>query len=141
MRRAGRVTALQLLYQLDATSAYDALEEAFALHFEHLVPEVSAESRRFAEELCRGIVLRLTELDERIERASDNWRLERMSRVDRSILRLATHELSCPELGTPPRVAVSEAVELATEFGTSESGSFINGVLSRIARDLHLDVV
>jgi len=140
MRRAGRVAALQLLYQLDATSRYDSLEEVIALHFEHLEPAVPEEARRFAEELCRGLVPRLEELDARIERASEHWRLERMSRVDRCILRLAAHELSSDLVGTPPRVAISEAVELAQGFGASESAAFINGVLSRVAQDLHLDV-
>jgi transcription antitermination protein NusB len=138
VRRAGRIAALQLLYQLDVSGRYDALEEVIRLHFEQLAPDVAAEGRVFAEQLCRGVVSRLAELDEALERASEHWRLERMSRVDRNILRLATYELSASEDGTPPRVAISEAIELGKEFGTAESGGFINGVLSRVARDLRL---
>jgi transcription antitermination protein NusB len=138
MRRAGRIAALQLLYQLDVSRRYDALEEVIRLHFTQLAPEVAVDGRAFAEELCRGVVARLAELDTRLERASEHWRLERMSRVDRNILRLAAYELSAPELGTPPRVAISEAIELGKEFGTAESGGFINGVLSRVAHDLQL---
>jgi N utilization substance protein B len=74
----------------------------------------------------------LAKLDEVIAGASKNWRLERMSRVDRNILRLATCELAhFPQ--TPVKVAINEAVELAKRFGAAESAAFVNGILDRIA--------
>ena len=78
---------------------------------------------------------RRTAIDELISGSSKNWRLERMSRVDRNILRLGTTELSAFP-GVPVRVALNEAVELAKRFGTSDSPAFVNGILDRIATAL-----
>jgi len=75
----------------------------------------------------------------RITAASRNWRLERMNRVDRNVLRLATLELwRHPEV--PPAVVLDEAVDLAKRYGTEDSGAFVNGVLARIASDLGVTV-
>jgi len=88
----------------------------------------------FARNMFLDIAERIGALDEVIVTASDNWRLERMSRVDRNILRVGVFEL-CHRPDTPPRVAINEAVELAKRFGTEDSAAFVNGVLDRIARD------
>ena len=72
---------------------------------------------------------------ESIRKASTNWRIERMARVDRNVLRLGTWELA--QIDDVPRaVILDEAVELAKRFGSEDSGSFVNGVLDRIATDL-----
>ena len=73
-------------------------------------------------------------LDELITQASQNWRLERMSRIDRNILRLGTWELRHKE-DVPVAVIIDEAVELAKRYGNENSSSFINGVLNRVAQD------
>ena len=92
------------------------------------------EGRPYAEELVRGVLEERAEIDERIGRASDHWRIERMTRVDRNVLRLGAFELSRqPE--TPRAVILDEAVELAKRFGTEDSGAFVNGVLGRIAEE------
>jgi transcription antitermination protein NusB len=135
MRREGRRLALQVLYALDAGDAWDQLDEQFRLSLANLVGEVAPEVRELAESLCREVTLRRPEIDRHIEAASSHWRLARMSRIDRSILRLAGAEL-LGELGTPAAVVLDEAVELAKEFGTAESASFVNGVLDRLAKDL-----
>jgi N utilization substance protein B len=93
-----------------------------------------AEGRPYAESLVRGVIAERGELDARISRASNNWRLERMTRIDRNVLRLGTWEL-LHELDTPKAVVLDEAVELAKRFGTEESGAFVNGVLARIAEE------
>ncbi len=93
-----------------------------------------AEGRAFADALVRGVINALAELDQLIASASANWRVERMTRVDRNVLRVGAYELAhCPDVPRP--VAIDEAVELAKRFGTEESGSFVNGVLDRIAED------
>ena len=90
------------------------------------------EGRSYAEAIVRGVAAELTKIDETIQRASQNWRLERMARVDRNVLRVGTWELlSSPEVPSP--VVLDEAVELAKRFGTEDSGAFVNGVLDRIA--------
>jgi N utilization substance protein B len=120
---------------MDTTGQFDQLEDVMALYFVYLSTEVTPEARRFAENLCRGVVEHLYALDEVIERSSNNWKLERMSRVDRNILRLASYELT-HRPDTPPRVVINEAIEIGKYLGSSESGSFINGVLNRVLSEL-----
>jgi N utilization substance protein B len=132
-RRRARGYALQVLYSLDGADPPDV--ERMLGHywdaFEHT--EEDAAAVEFAEELVRGTVAARDALDEIIQRASRNWRLERMSRVDRNILRLAAHELiSAGEV--PVRVVINEAIELAKRFGADDSPAFVNGILDRIAQ-------
>jgi N utilization substance protein B len=77
----------------------------------------------------------LASIDERIAKASTNWRVERMARVDRNVIRLGVWELS-ERRDVPRAVALDEAVEIAKRYGTEESGAFVNGVLDRIADEL-----
>lgn len=94
-----------------------------------------AEGRAFADELVRGVLRDLERIDEVISQASENWRLERMARVDRNVMRIATFELI--HLSDVPRsVVLDEAVTLAKKFGSEDSGKFVNGVLSRVANEL-----
>lgn len=82
----------------------------------------------FAKELFLGVTEGRQDLDRRIQDHADNWRVERMSGVDRNILRLALHE-SGREDAVPPAVIIDEAIELAKKFGGEHSGAFVNGVL------------
>jgi len=127
-RRRSRELALQVLYQVDVTGEgdWEVAFELFCRHFE--APEPLKE---FALRLMRGVRDHLEEIDVLIRAHSENWRLERMSRVDRNILRMAAYELLyCQDI--PPRVTLNEAVDLGKRFGTEESGAFINGVLDNI---------
>lgn len=130
-RRRGREIALQVLYQLDGDDR--SAEEALGLYFEHLA--TGDEGREFAESLVRGFVQHRADIDERIRSVSHHWRMERMTRVDRNILRLGVAELMVEE-GVPKRVTLNEAVELARRFGADGSTGFVNGILDRIADDL-----
>jgi len=134
VRRKGRAYALQVLYALDLneTAAPGAAVADYAGLFEL---EVDAPSLDFAGQLVTVVRERLGEIDDVIQTASRNWRLERMSRVDRNILRLAAAELR-HFLDVPVKVAINEAVELAKRFGTSDSPAFVNGILDRIAHQL-----
>lgn len=129
-RRKAREYALQALYQIDvaghtADDALQNLRESFG--------EVEPEILGYAETLIRGVAENLEEIDGLVQGHSPNWRLERMARVDRNILRMATFELRYrPDV--PTKVAINEAIEVAKRFGTGESGSFINGVLDKVAR-------
>ncbi|TNF50448.1 MAG: transcription antitermination factor NusB [Deltaproteobacteria bacterium] len=91
------------------------------------------EVRHFAELLISGVAENLESLDREIKSYSTNWALDRMSRVDLAILRLAAYELIyC--LDVPLNVVINEAIELSKRFGTEESPSFINGVLDHLAK-------
>lgn len=130
-RRSGRAYALQLLYARDGDPATDVTGAAvsWADTFEL---DVDAAAQTFARELVAAATERSAEIDELIAGASKNWRIDRMSRVDRNILRLGACELVAFR-DVPVKVVINEAVELAKRFGTAESGAFVNGVLDRIA--------
>ncbi len=108
--------------------------ERVMLHYWRLTPG-DPEGREYADELARGVANEIDRVDGMIRKASVNWRLERMSRVDRNILRIGAWELQ-QESDVPRAVIIDEGVELAKKFGTEESSSFVNGVLDRIAEDL-----
>ena len=84
----------------------------------------------FASELVIGVLSNQLEIDETISSMAQNWTLDRMPAVDRAILRLAVYEINFAEL--EPAIAISEAVSLANELSTDESGAFVNGVLSAV---------
>ena len=130
-RRTGRAYALQLLYARDGDPATDVTgaavswADAFDL-------DIEAGAQTFARDLVAAATEKSSEIDELIASASKNWRIDRMSRVDRNILRLGACELLAFR-DVPTKVVINEAVELAKRFGTAESSAFVNGVLDRIA--------
>lgn len=131
-RRTGRERALQALYQLDQNdkaTPTDAVEAAWAASDDEARDDAA---HAFATELVNGVRAKLPGLDALIEQHSQNWRIDRMQRVDRNVLRLGVYELTDrPDI--PRKVTINEAIELAKRFGTEDSASFINGVLDRIA--------
>lgn len=149
-RRQARELALKLLYQIDVAKmhvdtaltrffeAFDAgepLDPPPAFTGEVGTPEVwSAAVRAYAEQLVRGVVVHQAELDEVIQAVSTHWRLERMARVDRNLIRLGAFELLHLPDDVPRKVVINEAVEIAKLYGTQESSAFVNGVLDRIGR-------
>jgi N utilization substance protein B len=129
-RSHGREAALQMLFAIDAAGhPGDGVISDFWREFPG-----DGEARPYADEVVRGVCNDPKSLDELITRASQNWRLERMSRIDRNILRLGTWELLHKQ-DVPVAVIIDEAVELAKRYGNENSGSFINGVLNRVAQD------
>jgi N utilization substance protein B len=130
-RRKSREFALQVLYQWEITKqdvsrAMGQAAECFPLEKGEV---------EFAERLVRGVMECREKLDEVIEAYSEHWRLERMSIVDRNILRIAAFELlHCPDI--PPKVTLNEAIDLGKRFGTEDSGGFINGILDRILSEV-----
>lgn len=130
-RRTGRSYALQLLYARDG-DASNNLNAAAVNWVDEFELEVDEQAQAFARDLVKAAVDRSPEIDELIASASKNWRIDRMSRVDRNILRLGACELLAFR-DVPVKVVINEAVELAKRFGTAESSAFVNGVLDRIA--------
>jgi transcription antitermination protein NusB len=131
VRRTGRAYALQLLYARDGDPSTDVTNAAgsWASEFEL---EIEPAAQQFAKDLVGAATERAPEIDELIGTSSKNWRIDRMSRVDRNILRLGACELLAFK-DVPVKVVINEAVELAKRFGTAESSAFVNGVLDRIA--------
>jgi N utilization substance protein B len=127
-RTTAREAALQMLYAVEAAGA--DVERAIADFWRELPGD--AEGRAYADEVVRGAAAELEAVDEQIRKASQHWRVERMTRIDRNVLRLGAFELMFkPDV--PRAVILDEAVELAKRFGTEESSAFVNGVLDRIA--------
>lgn len=126
-RRKSREFALQVLYQLEITKQ-DALQAWVQLH-EHFSPETGEDA--FSRRIVSGVTEHRQEIDRLIEERSENWRLDRMTIIDRNILRMALYELLyCSDI--PPKVTLNEAIDLGKRYGSEESGSFINGILDRV---------
>lgn len=132
-RRLGRERALQALYQLEQDPKIDpagALDAAWTAHDDEGPRDPAADV--FARELIAGVKLHQSDIDALIEEHSHNWRLERMQRIDRNVLRIGVYELK-HLTDVPRKVTINEAVELAKNFGNEASSAFINGLLDRIA--------
>lgn len=123
-RREARERALALLYEAEAKSDSPAA----------VIDQLPIEPDPYAARLVRGVEEHGDEIDALLSRYSKGWRLERMPAVDRAVLRVAVYELLA-EPGVPTAAVVSEAVELASEYSTDESGRFVNGLLARIATE------
>ena len=131
VRSEGREAAIQFLYQRDqgGGAGVSDLEDFYA--FRGLSPS----ARRFCEGLVSGLLEHSAGIDIKLREHTQNYELERLSAVDRNILRLAIHEmLHCPEI--PPVVSINEAINIAKKYGTEESGRFVNGVLDKIKATL-----
>ena len=129
-RREARELALQALYQLDVAGEGDPGMALFWSYF-----DAEREVQAFARELVEGVAAHRERIDALIAASAEHWRLPRLSRVDLSLLRLATFELlGRPDI--PASVTIDEAIEIARRFGSEDSPAFVNGVLDHIAQVL-----
>ncbi|MBW2063835.1 MAG: transcription antitermination factor NusB [Deltaproteobacteria bacterium] len=126
-RRKARELAVQVLFHLEFNPGEP--EEAFRLVTECFGSSKSV--RPFSSRLVLGVWEKREELDKLIRQSSKNWRIERMSHVDRNVLRIGTYELLYMK-DIPPKVSINEAVEIGKKYGSEESGAFINGILDNI---------
>ncbi|MBL8808948.1 MAG: transcription antitermination factor NusB [Planctomycetaceae bacterium] len=125
-RSEARRFVLQMLYLLDHNPEADRDRIASQLSKEFKDAAVQS----FAWSLITGILDHQPQLDEKIAATATNWRLERMAPTDRNVLRMGLYEMTVT--GTPPAVVIDEAVTIAREFGTENSGAFVNGILDRL---------
>ncbi|HEY7678891.1 MAG TPA: transcription antitermination factor NusB [Terriglobia bacterium] len=132
-RRKARECALQMLFQWDlGKDPPEVVESSFWANTRWLE---DASLRSFANELFRGAVAAVEELDGVIQSHAEHWRLARMAAVDRNILRLGVYELTrCKQ--TPPVVVINEALEIARKFSGDESVQFINGLLDAVRKGI-----
>jgi N utilization substance protein B len=129
-RTAAREAALQMLFSADLGST---AAEATVANFWREFPG-DPEGRVYADAAVHGVLEQKDKIDVHVRKASQNWRLERMTAIDRNVLRLGTWELlNRPDV--PRAVIIDESVEIAKRYGGKENASFVNGVLDRIAND------
>lgn len=127
-RRESRELAMQALFYIDTSQ--DDPKETLELFCKIFVP--SKRASHFFLRLVNGVIHTRSEIDSIIERFSSNWKMSRMSCVDRNVLRIAVYELLfCDDI--PPRVSINEAIDVGKRFGAEESGAFINGILDSIS--------
>ena len=130
-RRKSRELALQALYQWNITR-----QDPFLILDQQKVNFSPAdEEDEFAQQIIVGVLEHYNHIDELIEKFSEHWRLDRISIIDRNILRMAIFELLFRE-DIPPRVTLNEAIDLGKRFGSEDSSSFINGILDRIQKEV-----
>jgi len=127
-RRKSRELLLQLLFQAEWNKPQD-IEHLLKDFWEDFPTRTEVSER--AQDLFLKIMVKRDEIDQRVEDGSENWKLSRMSCVDRNILRAAAYELFyCDDV--PAEVAMNEAIEIAKRYGTESSGVFVNGILDKI---------
>jgi N utilization substance protein B len=130
-RRKAREYALQILFQIDFTEKKierKDLEEFWSDKKDR------SDVREFTEELVRGTLEKLDEIDNVIERTAENWLLKRMAAVDRNILRFAAYEILYRK-DIPSAVTINEALEIAKKYSSLDAASFLNGILDRLAKE------
>jgi len=132
-RHQAREVAVQVLYALDCGKAWsrDDAEESLRHYWSHM--DGPAPGRPYGEALVLGVLAHHDSLDDAIRAANPNWRLERMARVDRNVLRVAAWEI-LHNTEVPVAVAIDEAIELARRFGADDAAAFVNGTLDKLAR-------
>lgn len=119
-----------MLYQWDVTQ--QPLEQI--IESTDALQKAGEEARTFARMLVSGAIRRIQDIDARISRQSDSWRLDRMATVDRNILRVAIYEFM--ETETPKSVVINEALEVAKRFSAPDAVSFINGILDAVCTSI-----
>lgn len=137
VRRRSREMTLQLLFQREFVPA-EGLETRPVNLLRDFIHdfEIEPEIADYAGTLFRGVCENLVEIDGLIEQNARHWKITRMSLVDLSILRISTFEMVYMIPNLKPAIAIDEAVELARLYGSTDSASFVNGILDPIARRL-----
>ncbi|GAA3405454.1 transcription antitermination factor NusB [Paenibacillus hodogayensis] len=141
-RRLAREIALQSLYQIDMnevspeTAIETSLEEARSDNEAELeIGSGEVAGSLYLSDLVVGTIRQKERIDETLSVYLTGWKVDRLSKVDRQILRLAAYEMLFTN-EVPPKVVVNEAIELAKRFGSDESGKFVNGVLGKLIKEL-----
>lgn len=133
-RRLARESAIQFLYSTDfnKNENTDLMLEEF---MEDKLPDSMKKADiKFAEEIIKGTIEKLQNIDQLIQSNTTGWTKDRIAKVDLAILRLALYEILFRN-DIPDSVAINEAVEIAKKYSTDESGSFVNGILGKIIRE------
>ncbi len=130
-RRSSRELALKFLYQFELNEGN--IDEQMKSFLEQ--NSSSNEIEVFMKELIEAVIKQKKEIDEIVQKFSDNWVLDRMTVIDRNILRIGTCEFLF-NFSTPPKVVINEAVDIAKKYGNEDSPEFINGILDKIYKEI-----
>ena len=131
-RHLARAVALQSLYEWDFYRGNKDPMTVADRNLEEFATQL--DEKDFARDIVKGVVLHQSEIDGAIRRFAPDWPLEKITTVDRNVLRIASYELMY-NFEIPSKVAINEAIELAKTFGGESSGKFVNGVLGAVYRD------
>ena len=133
-RHLARMIAMQALYQWDFTGQpQEKIDEIISFVRREFAPNF--EDGGFIESLVKGVIEKITEINQLVGQFAPNWPLESITIIDRNILRLGIFELKFSP-AVPSKVAINEAIELAKSFGGEASGKFVNGVLGAIYKEM-----
>ena len=138
-RRKAREYALQFLYGIDLVALDPEEQKKYDIfrgldEFWKGADESNPNVKTFAEDLIKGVIKHLDDINPLIQKTVDKWKLLRMAAIDRNIIRVAVYEILFRD-DIPDAVTINEALEIAKRFSTAESAAFINGILDRISKD------
>ncbi len=136
-RHLARIIAMQILFEWDFNNRSQKLGEVIERQLNEYAVGLE-EERAFIEQLVRGVTKHISEIDGIITHYAPEWPINKITVIDRNILRLGIYELRFAR-EIPPKVAINESIEIAKTYGGESSGRFINGVLGAIFRDLQAD--
>ena len=130
-RRSSRELALKFLYQFELNGG--DLDEQIKLFLERNSSQEDVAN--FMKELVVSLIGKMEEIDEIIQKFSDHWILDRMTVIDRNILRMGACELLF-NFSTPPKVVINEAIDIAKKYGNEDSPEFVNGILDKVFNEI-----
>lgn len=130
-RKQSREFAMRLIYQMEMRAGDDRGEQ-LELAYEESESVFTGRDKAYIEDVVKGVFANLKELDGVVAENAKGWKLNRIARIDLSILRLSIYEIMFRD-DIPYNISINEAVELAKKYGAEESGSFINGILGKAA--------
>jgi N utilization substance protein B len=130
-RRSSRELALKFLYQFELNGG--DLDEQIKLFLERNSSQEDVAN--FMKELVVSLIDKMEEIDEIIQKFSDHWILDRMTVIDRNILRMGACELLF-NFSTPPKVVINEAIDIAKKYGNEDSPEFVNGILDKVYKEI-----
>ena len=128
-RRALREQVFKMLFRVEFHDAEEMKEQAVLFDEEE---SCSEKDKEYITKKFENIVEKITEIDAAVNEVAKGWKTTRMGKVDLTIIRLAVYEMKYEE-DIPVKVAINEAVELATQYGTDDSPAFVNGILAKLA--------
>ncbi len=135
-RRDGREAALQYLYSNDIQGEVDFSEEKLEQFW--TIRQAKSFAQEFATEILKGVERHSAAIDEEIRPTLENYAFQRLTAVDRNILRIGAYEILYAD-HIPPQAAINEAIEIAKRFGNEESPKFVNGILDKILKNSQVD--
>lgn len=136
-RHLARTIAMQILFEWDFNNRSQKLTEVTERQINEFAPGLG-EDIRFIEKVVRGVTKHMDDINQVIVKYAPEWPLDKITVIDRNILRVGIYELMVAK-EVPPKVAINEAIEIAKTFGGESSGRFVNGVLGAVYRDLEFE--